>query len=616
MGAVESLPAQGDHHLLYDSAKTDDTAESPNHSASENLQHSAKGASFSSAAVCLSYCSKEAGGAIIESEKTQNLRRSSARSLLRASLRRYDQMAPMWARSGSKCNAVDSAVVDETQNSASVDNITPVSPKRMASADDIGALARAVERRRLDSGEAEYYRPAEQHQNQQSQAISASMPHLPSRITFLRDSFESSEKDIDDATQGPPGSIAAVALGGISEGTSAAASLLMFPIDFISPSSSPSLQGVSDKDNGTRKMRSSSISEIRQRLARRLSRNNYKQNRRKSRNSSPSTSPTVMSKSIGVAAIERGSAALIGAPKNIIQSADELAAEFTKLSMDDSASDSKDKTEESTRLLSESIDCLLEKRLCPEISLDSADASDQIQNSVHEPLPTSSSTSKSSIASAASSLTLSDSDSTSEITGDEGTEILDYDEYMYLNTCKDSTSSSRNTDNSGSNVSALGAVDTDMVVSDENRAPSNCSSMVRRWWPRRVLPVHNMQYMPKLSKIFAEAAQKSRDVGEYLCPDCSTAAINASSSSGRLSPPVDEVMMSGSMQMPVECSDIECRNYMHTDSGCGSSSVTLKDWFSSTPSSAHSSSELSFGYLKPVNTKRGDNRLSGYWDIL
>ncbi|KAJ1724058.1 hypothetical protein LPJ53_001632 [Coemansia erecta] len=604
MGAVESLPAQSDHHLLHDDPKTADEAESPSHSASDNPQQSSKGVSLSSAAVCLSYCSKEAEGAILGSEKAQHLRRSSARSLLRASLRRYDQMAPMWARSSSKCNVVDSAVVDEAQNTASVENVTPASPKRMASADDIGALARAVERRRLDSGEAEYGRPAEQQQQQQQHSMSASMPHLPSRIAFLRDSFVSSGKGPDNVSQSPPGSITAAALGGIPEGTSAAASLLLFPIDFISSSPSPSSQAAGDKGNGMRKTRSSSISEIRQRLTRRLSRSSHQQNRRRSRNNSPVTSPTSMSKSIGVVATERSSAALVEVLKDSAQKADELATELAKLSMDDATCDSENKTEENTRLLSESIDCLLEKRLCPESKSDPADASDQIENTACEP-PLTSSTSSSSIASATSSLTLSDSGHTSESTGDEGTDILDYDEYMYLNTCKDSSSSS-----------GTGPANASMTDRDENRVPTNCSSMVRRWWPRRVLPVHNMQYMPKLSKLFAEAAQKNRDSGDYLCPDCSTASMTASSNGSRLPPPVDEVMMGSSAPVPVECRDIECRNYLHIDSGCGSSSVTLRDWFSSSPSSAHSSSGLSFGYLKPLNTKCGDSRLSGYWDIL
>ncbi|KAJ2851639.1 hypothetical protein IWW36_000962 [Coemansia brasiliensis] len=55
---------------------------------------------------------------------------------------------------------------------------------------------------------------------------------------------------------------------------------------------------------------------------------------------------------------------------------------------------------------------------------------------------------------------------------------------------------------------------------NQKEPPMHCSerygaSEVRRWWPRRVLPVHNMQYMPKLGSQFLQKDSEECVANDY-----------------------------------------------------------------------------------------------------
>ncbi|KAJ2556464.1 hypothetical protein EV175_001985 [Coemansia sp. RSA 1933] len=168
-------------------------------------------------------------------------------------------------------------------------------------------------------------------------------------------------------------------------------------------------------------------------------------------------------------------------------------------------------------------------------------------------------------------------------------DILDYDEYIYL-----SASCGADKENSG-------------VPEQPSEQPPETT--VRRWWPRRVLPVRNMQYMPKLSKVFSDCRLQGlyNDSG-FVCTHC----LHSSSSDGgeqqqqqqQQPPPVDEAMMlMDSTDSPLPsasyCSDSRCRRH-HTRTS------SVMRW-------------LATGYpVKPVcrDQEQPDGFRMDYWDLL
>ncbi|KAJ2847665.1 hypothetical protein J3B02_004116 [Coemansia erecta] len=578
----------------------------------------------------------------------------------------------------------------------------------MPSAEDVGAITRAVERRRLETGYLAIpgSRNGDLDENQKNNCFlsthfSASMPHLPSRSNGPRDSAQSyaSAKQSDkkrlfvESTEGMPTSISG--LVNVAPGSSAASSLLMFPIDFTStstaatssiPATNTTLMSTeqSCKQGAVpgvvqRKTRSSSISEIRQRLTRRLSRSSGSSNNRRrsgSSNSSPTTSPVSRSRGLseGVQQSKRlftgnsSSCSLIaeelslsGKIQDSWSAADELVRGLESLSIDgragcNSNNDDKDSIrdncnqddeEKSTgRLLSESIYLVLEKRLNATTGFDSeiclntdsesqSDDSKRIKDSGKADSDVFSTNGSllpdpSTISESLSLLALSDgecreksveADVEQEAAGRDE-DVVDYDDYVYLSTRK--TVKSRNQNQSRCN-SMEGT-----VGNEENSRPVSVGdgeylNGTRKWWPRRVLPVHNMQYMPKLSKLFTEISQlKASNLSDirnfdYTCTDCLS-----------LAQPVDEAMMADAAAASLrDCRDIECRNYLlqNSSSSSSSSSATLKEWASSNSLSGLTLADICNGSCINSNSNSSRSRSSvsldskgnrkiDYWDIL
>ncbi|KAJ2770413.1 hypothetical protein IWQ57_002673 [Coemansia nantahalensis] len=79
---------------------------------------------------------------------------------------------------------------------------------------------------------------------------------------------------------------------------------------------------------------------------------------------------------------------------------------------------------------------------------------------------------------------------------------------------------------------------------------------VHRWWPRCILPAHNMQYMPKLSTMIPDPSIRSSGNGSSssssVCDEC------MESGGTQLDGPVDEAMASAP-----GCSTPGCPNYIH-----------------------------------------------------
>ncbi|KAJ1769471.1 hypothetical protein LPJ74_004019 [Coemansia sp. RSA 1843] len=207
-------------------------------------------------------------------------------------------------------------------------------------------------------------------------------------------------------------------------------------------------------------------------------------------------------------------------------------------------------------------------------------------------------------------------------------DVLDYDEYIYL-----SASCGEDKENSSvaPPVRRAGYLPVDLSAQDKEEEEEE-EEEVRRWWPRRVLPVRNMQYMPNLSKVFSDCRLQSLysdttdedDENSFLCAHCAYSNsdkgyVGAVSRGHRFSEnqPVDEAMMmmdssdpSPSPQSPLlssslsmYCSDSRCR-YYHTRTS------SVMRW-------------LATGYpVKPLCRKDSDGtqQSSGYrldyWDIL
>ncbi|KAJ1892423.1 hypothetical protein LPJ81_005560, partial [Coemansia sp. IMI 209127] len=234
-----------------------------------------------------------------------------------------------------------------------------------------------------------------------------------------------------------------------------------------------------------------------------------------------------------------------------------------------------------------------------------------------------------SASSTSSSLTLSEIDLYSTCSSAKDTEhqeagctddVLDYDEYIYL-----STSCSDDKENSGT----TGCSDC-LPMDPPSREEEEEEEEVRRWWPRRVLPVRNMQYMPKLSKVFSDCKLQSLYSNEdanasFLCAHCAHSNSDnghigglvqeSGRFGGRDQQPVDEAMMMmdssdppppppTSESAPVYCSDSKCR-YYHTRTS------SVMRW-------------LATGYpVKPVCKKDSDDQRQqpdvyrlDYWDLL
>ncbi|KAJ2238055.1 hypothetical protein H4R99_000583 [Coemansia sp. RSA 1722] len=682
MGAVESVPTVSHSERIFFATNNNTKRDSPSITQSPDLIISNSnnnigtkmGEGLVKGSVCLSsdYGGQATGHCKMVSDKPHGLKKTTAKSLLRASIRRYDQMAAGWSRN----------------NNARVRN-TPGSPKRMPSAEDIGAITRAAERRRLESGEYLAVSGSGNNvfcENQGSFGISphfsASMPHLPSRLngsccdSVVAQSKASSVATPSDNNKRP----LAESIDGISGlvdvvpgSSSAASSLLMFPIDFTSAASasttvSKSIFGASTGSSSSsssgllaaeqspkettlsgvvRKTRSSSISEIRQRLTRRLSRNNSSSNnsgrrRSGSNNSSPTTSPTSRSKQIGndVKQSKRlftGKALIaeeicsFGKTEDNCLAADELVRGLESLSIggkmdndDDNVFQDQRQQQTTSRLLSESIDLVLEKRLhstgadCNATSVDNDDGDDDISDgkcsgyeerenidaenrAANDHL----STDAPLLSESLSTLTLSDGgcfkgDTKLEQQSTGRTvDVVDYEDYVYLSTheiTQQDTSNHRSDQPNG-------------FANDDTAHPLSVNSGFidggsRRWWPRRVLPVHNMQYMPKLSKLFTELNQLNNVVDtrdlyrttDYVCSECMARTQ-----------PVDEAMMADfASGLHRECHDTKCRNHSIGICRSSSSMTTLGGWISSN----------SFSGVTLTDKGNISSKMDCYWDVL
>ncbi|KAJ2403225.1 hypothetical protein GGI23_000094 [Coemansia sp. RSA 2559] len=244
-----------------------------------------------------------------------------------------------------------------------------------------------------------------------------------------------------------------------------------------------------------------------------------------------------------------------------------------------------------------------------------------------------------SASSTSSSLTLSEIDLDSTCSSAKDMErqeagctddVLDYDEYIYL-----STSCSEDKENSGSTgCSDFLPMDPPSRKQEEEEGEEEEGEEedVRRWWPRRVLPVRNMQYMPKLSKVFSDCRLQALYGNEdanasFLCAHCAHSNSDngyidglvqgGSRFGGRNQQPVDEAMIMmdssdslppppspSSASVPVYCSDSRCR-YYHTRTS------SVMRW-------------LATGYpVKPVCKKESDDQRQqpdghrlDYWDLL
>ncbi|KAJ2726650.1 hypothetical protein GGI07_000373 [Coemansia sp. Benny D115] len=482
-------------------------------------------------------------------------------------------MAPGWARnSGSKGT--------NSGDHVSALKLAPVSPKRMPSAEDVGAITRAAELRGrgpggLNFGSAESDVGAHAIVTQ----LSASMPHLPSRIGMPTAS-SNSFNELHATTGTPSSTPVATDLSQISaeSGSAAASSLLLFPIDFVSATSDSAEQhrqsaGVS-ANSLTKPRRGSGIFEIRQRLARRLTRNGRQARRHVSSgggsspvataqtittNASTSFSASMMEASFGsshsggswVRQRKRmftgnrpgslatdsqsvdgdtlmretpclpmeGSDAADGAQHHALADstgatddvADELACGLEKLAIsrggshsgtmdfddDVATAECQDSNLPSSRLLSESIDCLLEKRLSSSFDNNPAYGESPTSNNsnlLNDPATTTAKTSTtgSLVSSSASSATLSDPGSQSLTETIEGSESDCAPHATQSGSCKNGLDcSSVNGTNKGianalgfsSHVLSLGGLQSDLLSTS----------------PDTRVPVQNMQYMPKMS---------------------------------------------------------------------------------------------------------------------
>ncbi|KAJ2731629.1 hypothetical protein IW152_004395 [Coemansia sp. BCRC 34962] len=505
MGAVESLPTlsyhdyRPHHHRLFGGGDRQ-----PATSVSGNKP-------VRSATICLSSCASGTGddsSNLLGGDKGQVKRASTTRGLFRASLRRYSYRTPAsWIHSKGKSGAADARVASN----------------RMPSAEDVRIGSSFT--RSIDAVVPQ---------------LSASMPHLPTHVESLR------------TTQLPP--IATNVRGKKGSGpiVAAAESVLLPTIDFVASGSSAVATFEGSGEQAPHVV-ASGIAEFRQKLARRLSRSSRQSHRRggnvasslykrtratdaanlrhvdaatvaatdgsnKNKRAlsaesdscvaagaarlafSPDLdSETVLAKGLGLLRI-RETGESLGIPLALVSGSPNVAST-------DSCNE--------PRLLSDSIDSLLEMRLFQAMDDTQTSSSSNIA-SVHQTAVEAGSTPKLQTLSASSSMSSISTSASSSLTlaGDEpheahpvaqllGTlgngasesEILDYEDFMYLSACENRRPRLLSSSGNDSSVAC--------TASRAKGSSGEDGDDARKWWPRCIMPAQNMQYMPKLSLIFA-----------------------------------------------------------------------------------------------------------------
>ncbi|KAJ2470756.1 hypothetical protein GGI02_002715 [Coemansia sp. RSA 2322] len=577
MGAVESLPlpaAHHDHHRIFGDRRHHASAATPAPAASGNNKP------VRSATICLSSglsAARSGSEGDADKEQQQLKRGGTARGLFRASLRRYSSYrAPGSWIHRSKGRAAHSGGI------ASMD-LDPAVPKRMPSAEDISASTRCA------SIEA----AAAQH--------SASMPHLPSHVETLRTALPQHSSHTDRDGQAP-------------------VLMLPFPvIDFTAGSNTSAKVFEGSSAGQASRAATSGIAELRQKLTRRLSRSS-RQSRRRS-NSAPqhkrlaaASISSLKSPRLATAAAKSSLPAIACESADFLDCEAVLANDLDKLNINDDekkgsssqlavGDDYSEATigggvEVSPQLLSESIECLLERRL---LTVDSNDVDSSDQLGLPR-VPLSASSSMASLStSASSSLTLSDSELAS---GEKGSvvsfdshiqgqiavprysessesEILDYEDFMYLSACENHHHQLL-AENIGSPATFAAGKDSGLDYDEE----------ARRWWPRCVLPLQNMQYMPKLSLLFTT---------KQVCASCAQhAQFN------------DGGDLLGAVAGGGGCSDSACRLFRPFYSSPSSESVSMQQQNLDPPRLLRARSEGALG----MGAGRSNVRRMDFWDVL
>ncbi|KAJ2757253.1 hypothetical protein GGI19_000187 [Coemansia pectinata] len=511
MGAVESLPSLSYHdhrhhhnhnHRLFGSGDRQTATPVPAASTGNKPVRSAT--------VCLSSCASGPGddsGDLLTGDKGQIKRASTARGLFRASLRRYSYRTPAnWIHGKEKSGAADAGV-----------GCLGVASNRMPSAEDI----------RIGSS---YTRSIDAVVPQ----LSASMPHLPTHVESLR------------TTQLPP---LATNVRGKKGSTSivAATESIPFPtIEFAAGDNSAVANFEGSGEQAPNIAASSGIAEFRQKLARRLSRSS-RQSHRRGGNAASSQhkrtsatdddinasnkralsvesdlfAATTSADSRQIFSSELDSEGMLAKGLGLLHIREtgeslDMPLAFVTSSSNVASTDS----DSGSRLLSESIDCLLEMRLFQAMGETHSSSNTTsvgqtvVEADVVPKLQTlSASSSMSSLStSASSSLTLSGDEPLAESrpavqlqvasgysgVSASGAEILDYEDFMYLSACENHRPRLL--------PSATSTSDDDSAVRITSRAKGTSGDDdedARKWWPRCVMPAQNMQYMPKLSLMFA-----------------------------------------------------------------------------------------------------------------
>ncbi|KAJ2419622.1 hypothetical protein GGF41_004564, partial [Coemansia sp. RSA 2531] len=508
MGAVESLPSLSYHdhrhhnHRLFGSSDRQ-TATSVQTVSTGNKP-------VRSASICISSCALEPGddsGDFLTGDRGQVKRSSTARGLFRASLRRYSYRGPSnWIHGKDKSGAADAGV-----------GCLGVASNRMPSAEDV----------RIDCS---YTRSIDAVVPQ----LSASMPHLPTHVESLR------------ITQLLPLATNVRVKKGSTSIVATAESIPFPTIEFAAGDSS-AVAGFEGSGEQAPLIAASGIAEFRQKLARRLSRSSHQSHRRggnaareqhqRSSATDAGISPNVNdatnasnrhllveSDSFAVAmsadarpvsSSELGCASILAKGLGLLHIGEtgeslDMPLAFGTSSSDVSSADS------GSRLLSESIDSLLEMRLFQAMGEAHTNSVVSQTAGVAPRLQTlSASSSMSSLSTSSSSLTLSGDEPAAEprpavqlqsVSGASGvsasgSEILDYEDFMYLSACENHRPRL---------LPSATANDDDSAVRITSRSKGACGDYedARKWWPRCVMPAQNMQYMPKLSLILGREGHK------------------------------------------------------------------------------------------------------------
>ncbi|KAJ2157298.1 hypothetical protein GGF46_004606 [Coemansia sp. RSA 552] len=347
----------------------------------------------------------------------------------------------------------------------------------------------------------------------------------------------------------------------------------------------PSLSSMQGSGYAPKRRKPAGIAGLHQKLARRLSRSGRRSIGRRRRNSLAVSQDVVDARSalLGLARPKSMPnlhlSAAAAAP--VIDNASlavgngfstELSKVLSWLAVDDghraggemdqrflSSEEGSDTTGSDNGSLAESLECLLGKHLVRsekhvETNRDWKHGDSAAATSLNSAEP--SSVSLVSSSSSSSSLTLSEVESITTDTGasgsvekerlsntpvddddegeDEGSDgaSSDYDGYIYLTACQ---------------AQPEPTISAGLCHNDENTAPERVGEEVRRWWPRCVVPVQNMQYMPKLSTILL--GSREEEPPAPVCGECSPS----------LEYPVDEALTSAPC-----CSNRSCRYFSGT----------------------------------------------------